>query len=77
MSTPVILRPLPQAEFDDAADYYERRAAHGAAFTAVVAQLLVSISANPELYPEVHATSGRPAFRDIPTPSTTGSHQRK
>jgi len=37
MNPPVILRRLAQAEFDDAADWYEgQRAGRGAAFTAAV-----------------------------------------
>ena len=55
MSTPVILRRLAQAEFDDAADWYEqRRAGRGAAFTAAVSQVLSDISATPDAHPEAH-----------------------
>jgi toxin ParE1/3/4 len=56
MNMPVILRRLAQAEFDDAADWYEaRRVGRGAAFTAAVRQALSAIAAQPEMYPEVHA----------------------
>ena len=55
MSTPVILRRLAQAEFDDAADWYEsRRAGRGAAFTAAVRQVLAGIAATPDSHPEVY-----------------------
>jgi toxin ParE1/3/4 len=55
VSTPVALRRLAQAEFDDAVDWYEaRRAGRGVAFTAAVRQVLTAIAAQPETYPEVH-----------------------
>jgi toxin ParE1/3/4 len=55
MSLPVIIRRLAQAEFDDAADWYEqRRIGRGAAFTAAVRQVLTSIATAPDTYPEVH-----------------------
>jgi plasmid stabilization system protein ParE len=55
MSLPVILRRLAQAEFDDAADWYDgRRAGRGAAFTAAVRRVLTAIAAAPDAYPEVH-----------------------
>ena len=55
MNTPVILRRLAQAEFDDAADWYDRkRAGRGAAFTAAVRQVLTGIAATPDVHPEVH-----------------------
>jgi plasmid stabilization system protein ParE len=55
MSLPVILRRLAQAEFDDAADWYEqRRAGRGAAFTAAVRQVLSAIASQPDAHPQVH-----------------------
>jgi plasmid stabilization system protein ParE len=55
MSTPVILRRLAQAEFDDAADWYEaRRVGWGAAFTLAVRQVLAAIGVQPDAHPEVH-----------------------
>jgi hypothetical protein len=49
VSTPVILRRLAQAEFDDAADWYEqRRAGRGAVFTAAVRQVLSNIANAPD-----------------------------
>ena len=55
MSLRLILRRLAQAEFDDAADWYERRrAGRGAAFTAAVRQALLAIRARPEGYAAVY-----------------------
>jgi plasmid stabilization system protein ParE len=55
MSTPVVMRRLAQAEFDDAADWCERRrAGRGAAFTVAVSRVLGNISATPDINPEVH-----------------------
>ena len=55
MNRPVILRRLAQAEFDDAADWYEgQRAGLGTAFTAAIRQLLVDLGTWPEAHPEVH-----------------------
>ena len=55
MSSPVIMRRLAQAEFDDAADWYEnRRAGRGAAFTAAVRQILTAIGSQPDRYPEIY-----------------------
>jgi len=51
----VILRRLAQAEFDDAADWYERRrAGRGAIFTAAIRQIITKIAAAPDAYPEVY-----------------------
>jgi toxin ParE1/3/4 len=64
MSVPVIFRRLAQAEFYDAADWYEaRRAGSGAAFTRAVRQVLTAIGSKPEAYPEVHAD-----VREVPIP---------
>ena len=55
MNVPVILRRIAQAEFDDAADWYEgQRAGQGAAFTAAVRQVLAGLASRPEAHPEVH-----------------------
>ena len=54
MIPPVVLRRAAQAEFDDAADWYEaKRAGQGAAFTAAVRQVLVDLRAWPEAHPVV------------------------
>jgi toxin ParE1/3/4 len=64
MTMPVILRRLAQAEFDDAADWYEqRRAGRGAACTAAVRQVLTQIAGQPETYPQVHG-----GIREAPVP---------
>ncbi len=55
MNLPVILRRMAQAEFDDAADWYEgQRVGQGAAFTAAVRKVLMNIGARPESHPEVY-----------------------
>ena len=55
MSLPVILRRIAQAEFDDAANWYEaQRAGQGAKFTAAIGRVLVDLGARPELHPEVY-----------------------
>ncbi|HJT75572.1 MAG TPA: type II toxin-antitoxin system RelE/ParE family toxin [Gemmataceae bacterium] len=64
MSVPIILRRLAQAEFDDAADWYEqRRAGRGAAFTAAVRQVLSAIGVQPDAHPQVHGE-----VREAPVP---------
>jgi plasmid stabilization system protein ParE len=56
MNLPVILRRIAQAEFDDAADWYEgQRAGQGAAFTAAVRRVLVDLGSRPEAHPEVYS----------------------
>ena len=51
----MILRRLAQAEFDDAADWYEQRqSGRGAAFTLAVRQVLMAITSTPDAYPEVY-----------------------
>ena len=51
MSLPVRLRALARAEYDTAADDYERRAAGlGARFTAAVDAVLARIGDFPEMY---------------------------
>ena len=55
MILPVILHRIAQAEFDDAADWYEaRRAGQGAAFTAAVRRVLTDLGSRPEAHPEVY-----------------------
>lgn len=56
MNLRVILRRMAQAEFDDAADWYEARSVgRGAKFTAAVREVLAGIAESPELHPKVHA----------------------
>lgn len=67
MTTPVILRRQAQAEFDDAADWYDRRrAGRGAAFTAAVRQGLGGIAAAPAAHPEVYADVREAAVPSYP-----------
>jgi plasmid stabilization system protein ParE len=55
MNPPVILRRIAQAEFDEAADWYEGQSAgRGVAFTAAVRKVLGNIAAWPESHPVVH-----------------------
>jgi hypothetical protein len=78
MSVPVLLRRLAQAEFDDAADWYEaRRAGRGAAFTLAVRQVLSAIGAQPDAHPEVHGEVREAWFQATLTPSTTGQSPGK
>ncbi len=49
MNPPVILRRIAQAEFDDAADWYE-----GQRVGAAVRKVLTNIAARPEAHPEVY-----------------------
>ena len=67
MNLPVILRRIAQAEFDDAADWYEgQRAGRGAAFTAAVRRVLVAIGARPEAHPEVYGDVREPLVARYP-----------
>ncbi len=55
MSLPVVLRRLAQAEFDDAADWYEaRRPGRGDQFTDAVRDVLADIGNRPDAHPEVY-----------------------
>ncbi len=54
MSLAIRLRRAAQAEYDDAADWYEsRRRGLGLRFVAAVRQVLEAIAAQPDRYPEV------------------------
>jgi len=54
MNLPIILRRIVQAEFDDAADWYEaQNPGQGAAFTAAVRQVLTTLGSRPEAHPQV------------------------
>lgn len=55
MNLPVILRRVAEAEFHEAADWYEEQSAgQGAAFTAAVRKVLVNLGEWPESHPEVY-----------------------
>jgi plasmid stabilization system protein ParE len=54
MSLEVVLRPLASAEWEEAADRYEKqRAGLGAEFSAEVLRVLEVFAENPERYPVV------------------------
>jgi toxin ParE1/3/4 len=54
MSLPLIFRPVAQAEFDDAAQWYEaQRPGLGSDFVAEVQQVLDTIANHPQRYPVV------------------------
>lgn len=56
MNLPVVLNRVAQAEFDDAADWYEaQQAGQGAAFVAAVQQVMVGLDSRPEAHPKVEA----------------------
>jgi plasmid stabilization system protein ParE len=62
MTRPVLLRRLAQAEFDDAADWFEKRAAgDGVAFTVAVRRVLTDLAARPDTWPKVYG-----AVREAP-----------
>ena len=55
MTLRVNLRRLAQAEFLDAADWYEqRRAGRGSDFTAAVRRVFAELAIQPDRYPEVY-----------------------
>lgn len=55
MSRPVILSRRARAEFDDAADWYERqKPGLGLTFSAAVRRMLLNLPSQAELHPEVH-----------------------
>jgi len=54
MSLPIVFRAAARAEFDQAAEWYERQQAGlGGAFVASVQQVLDNIAATPQRYPAV------------------------
>ncbi|HYH63370.1 MAG TPA: type II toxin-antitoxin system RelE/ParE family toxin [Urbifossiella sp.] len=54
MNLPIVLRRAAQAEFDEAADWYDRRqTGRGGKFTTAVAKALATIAATPEAFSEV------------------------
>ena len=66
MSLPVVLTADAQAEFDDAADWYDQQAGLGAAFTAAVRDVLNRIAAVPLLHQVVHKDVRRAVVRRFP-----------
>lgn len=62
MSLPIRLRRAAQAEYDEAADWYEsRRSGLGLRFVAAVRQVLAQVAAQPDRWPEVW-----PGVREAP-----------
>ena len=56
MSRPIVLRRQAQADFDDAADWYQTcRSGQGARFVAAVRKILADIQVMPSAHPVVHA----------------------
>ena len=55
MNLPIIFRRIAQAEFDDAADWFEARTpGTGWTFTSVVRGVLADIANQPQKWPEVY-----------------------
>jgi toxin ParE1/3/4 len=50
MTLAIVLRRIAQIEFDDAANFYDRRANRGLGFTLAVRRVLTQIADNPEFY---------------------------
>jgi plasmid stabilization system protein ParE len=66
MSLPVVLSRVAQAEFDDAADWYDQQAGLGSAFTAAVREVLNRIAATPLVHRVVYKNIRRGLVRRFP-----------
>lgn len=66
MSLPVVLTPEAQAEFDEAADWYEQQAGLGSAFTASVREVLHRIAGTPLMHQLVYQNIRRGVVRRYP-----------
>jgi plasmid stabilization system protein ParE len=67
MSLTIRLLPEAKAEFDDAADWYERRRIGlGQSFIACVRRTLDRISANPQLYAPVYGSVRKASVSRFP-----------
>ncbi len=66
MSLPVVLTPEAQAEFDEAADWYEKQAGLGSAFTDAVRDGLNRLTGIPLLHQVVHKNIRRGVVRRFP-----------
>ncbi len=66
MNLPVVLTPEAQAEFDEAADWYEQQAGLGSAFTANVRDVLNRIAGMPLLHQVVYKDIRRGIVRRFP-----------
>ena len=66
MSLPVVLTEEAQAEFDDAADWYEQQAGLGSVFTTAVREVLNRIASMPLLHQVVYKDIRRALIRRFP-----------
>ena len=66
MTLPVVLTPEAQAEFDEAADWYEQNAGSGAVFTANVREVFRRIANLPLLHQVVYRDIRRGLVRKFP-----------
>ncbi len=66
MTLPIVLTREAEAEFDEAADWYEQRAGLGATFTALIRDILNRIGAMPELHAVVHQDVRRAVVKKFP-----------
>jgi toxin ParE1/3/4 len=67
VNLPVVFRRPARAEFDDAADWYDRqRPGLGPAFTASVQQVLGRVASQPDFYPAVWGDVREAAVRGFP-----------
>jgi plasmid stabilization system protein ParE len=66
MTLPVVLTPEAQADFDEAADWYEQQAQRGTAFTKAVREVFDRIAAMPRLHQVVYKDVRRAVLRRFP-----------
>jgi plasmid stabilization system protein ParE len=66
MTLPVVLTHEAEAEFDEAADWYERTAGLGAEFVARIRDALSRIGSMPELHAVVYQDIRRAVIRRFP-----------
>ena len=66
MNLPVVLTAEAQADFDDAADWYEQQAGLGTVFTAAVREVLNLIAKVPLIHQVVYKDIRRTVIRRFP-----------
>ena len=66
MSLPVVLTAEAEADFDEAADWYEQQAGRGTKFTLQVRQALARIGLMPELHAVLHRDIRRAKVQKFP-----------
>jgi len=66
MTLPVVLTHEAQADFDEAADWYEQKTGRGAEFTARIREVLNRIGQMPELHAAVYEDIRRALVRRSP-----------